>query len=195
LTNREDDDAEIGRRLLRLAADPVRFRILVLLNDRAASVREVAAELGLEAVVAARHLERLREEGFVEPAGEVLHRGAAEPRYRATVRALWSDEDWEAIGLAERRRLTNWIVEWICTEVRESVDKGYFTARTDSHVSRNVGMVDEQGWEELTRIQEDALEASFMVHEASGERLAERREEGLPVMSAMFCCELPPRPT
>lgn len=164
-----------------------------MLNDRSATVDDVAEALELSADVAAQHLDNLLEQGLIEVAGEALQDGTVKPRYRAAVRTLWSDEEWAALSVAERQRLTVWTVEWIYGELREAIEAGTFNARADSHVSRNVSLVDEQGWHELNRIQEEALEASFGVQAASAERLAERRGSGVPVLSAMFCCELPAR--
>jgi hypothetical protein len=193
LANHGGDELGMSQRLLKLTAEPVRFRALVLLNDRSATVGEVAEALEISTDAAARHIDELLAEGMIGLAGEVLRSGAVEPRYRAVVRTLWSDDEWAALSSAERQRLTAWTVEWIHAELREAIDAGTFTARADSHLSRNVALVDEQGWRELTRIQKEALEASFTVQAASAERLAERGEEGMPVISAMFCCELPAR--
>jgi DNA-binding transcriptional ArsR family regulator len=191
LANHGGDESGIDRRLLGLVSEPVRLRVLVLLNERPASVGEVAEKLNLSTIVAARHLESLHDADLIEVVGEVLHRGAVEPRYRALVRAIFGDEELAALSFEDRRRLTGWIVDLIHADAHEALDSGLFPARLDSHVSRSVFPVDEQGWKEINQIQEDALEAIFTVQEASAERLAEHGAEGLTVMSAMFCCELP----
>lgn len=185
----------IDRRLIGIANEPVRLDALALLNERSAGVGEVAEELGLEPPAAARLLEQMHDSGLIEVVGESLHRGAVEPRYRALVRALWDDEDWAMLGLDERKRMTAWIIEMVNSDIREAVDGGTFLARLDSHASRTVPMVDEQGWEELRRIHTNALAAVLAVQAASAERLAEKGEPGFPVLSAMVCCELPPRGT
>ena len=66
----------IDRRLIRLASDPDRFRVLVLLNDRSAGAGEVAAELDLDLSAAGRHLDVMHDAGLIEVAGEALNRGA-----------------------------------------------------------------------------------------------------------------------
>lgn len=182
----------IDRRLIRIASEPVRLQALTFLNERAAGVSEVAAELDVNVSDAGRHLDAMHDEGLVEVVGEVLHRGAVEPRYRALVRTLWDDEEWLAFSADEQRRLSRWIIEMINSDARGALEQGTLIARTDSHVSRTVPLVDEQGWEELIRIHDDALEAVFAVEAASAERLAEKGEQGFPVLSAMLCCELPP---
>jgi len=162
-----------------------------MFNDRSATVDDVAEALELRADVAAGHIDELLKEGLIELAGEPPQGGAVKARYRAVVRTLWSDEEWAMLSAAERKRLTAWTVDWIYGELRDAIEAGTFDARADSHFSRNVALVDEQGWRELTRIQEEALEASFAVQAASAERLAERGKTGVMVLSAMFCCELP----
>lgn len=193
MTDHGGDEVSMDKRLLELTSNPDRFRTMVMLNDRTATVSEIAEALGLSVEAAARHVRALHDSGLIEVVGEVLRRGAVEPRYSAAVPTLWSDEEWAAINLKERQRLTAWFVDWIHEELKKAIDLGSFTARPDSHFSRTVSMVDEQGWRELCRIQEKALEASFSVQAASAERLAERREEGIPALSVMVCCELPAR--
>lgn len=182
----------IDRRLIRLASDPVRFGMLALLNQRSAGAGEMAAEFDIDLSAAARHLKAMHDAGLIEIVGEVLNRGAVEPRYRAVVRALWDDEEWEALGREEQQRLTTWIMGMIESDTRAAIEQGSIVSRQDSHISRTISAVDEQGWSELTRIKQDALEGVFAVQAASAERLAEAGEKGIPVLSALLCFELPP---
>jgi DNA-binding transcriptional ArsR family regulator len=181
----------IDRRLIRLASDPVRLSVLTLLNERSAGVGEVASELEMDLRTAGRHLDAMHDAGLVEVVGEVLNRGAVEPRYRALVRVLWDDEEWEELGREEQQRLTAWIMGMIESDTKAAIDQGTFAARNDAHASRTVSVVDEQGWSELTRIKREALDGIFAVQAASAERLAEAGEEGIPVLSALLCFELP----
>lgn len=183
----------IDRRMMRVAQDPVRLQALTLLNERPAGVNEVAEELEIDPGEAGRHLDALHDEGMIEVVGEVLSRGAIEPRYRALVRTLWDDEEWFAFSLEERDRLTRWILDMIDADAREALEHGMLNARADSHATRAAPIVDEQGWEELRRIYADALDAVFAVEAASAERLAERGAVGFPVLAAMLCFELPSR--
>jgi DNA-binding Lrp family transcriptional regulator len=191
LAENAGDDIGIDERLVRLASQPARLRALWVLNERAAGVSEVAEELGLSVEEAARHLEQMHEAGLIEVVGEVLRRGAVEPRYKATVHVAWSDAEWAELSLEERRRLSTWIVQTMYSDVMEALESGSFNARVDTHASRSVSAVDEQGWEELVQIHNDALEAVLATQAACAERLAERGEEGMSVLSAIICCELP----
>lgn len=182
----------IDRRLIRIASDPVRLQALNLLNERSAGASEVAAKLEVSLSTAGRHLDAMREAGLVEVVGEVLTKGAVEPRYRALVRTLWDEEEWALFNEEEQKRLTGWIVDLVHADAREAVDEGTYSRHSDSHASRTTPMVDEQGWKELCGILEDALRAIFAVEAASAERLAESGESGFRALAALLCCEMPP---
>ncbi len=181
----------IDRRLIQIASDPVRLQALTLLNERSAGASEVAAELEVSLSTAGRHLDAMREAGLIEVVGEVLTRGAVEPRYRALIRTLWGEEEWATFNEEEQKRLTGWIVDMVCADAREAVEKGSYNRRLDAHASRTTPVVDEQGWKELCGIFDDALQAIFAVEAASAERLAESGESGFRALGALFCCEMP----
>lgn len=182
----------IDRRLIRIASDPVRLQALTLLNERSAGASEVAAELDVGLSTAGRHLDAMREAGLIEVVGEVLSKGVVEPRYRALVRALWSDEEWATFNEEEQRRLAGWIVDMVSADAHRAIEKGTFNRRSDAHASRTTPIVDEQGWQELSRIFNDTLNAIFAVEAASAERLAENGESGFRALTALLCCEMPP---
>jgi DNA-binding transcriptional ArsR family regulator len=182
----------IDRRLIRIASDPIRLQALNLLNERSAGASEVAAKLEVSRGTAGRHLDAMHEAGLIEVVGEVLKKGAVEPRYRALIRTLWSDEEWALFNEEEQKRLISWIVDLVCADAREAVEKGTYTRHQDAHASRTTPMVDEQGWKELCGILDEALRAIFAVEAGSAERLAESGESGFRALAAMLCCEIPP---
>lgn len=182
----------IDRRLVDLASDSVRRDALVVLNERTADAVELAGKLGVEVATMRGHLEKMRAQGLIEVVGDLPGGGVAEARYRALVRALWSNEEWASLSPEDRRQLSAWIVKMIATDAGLALESGSFNARDDSHASRSVSVVDEPGWRELTRICSEALEASFAVQAESAERLAESGEDGIAVMSAMLCFEVSP---
>jgi predicted transcriptional regulator len=183
----------IDRRLVGIASDSLKVRVLGLLTERTAGVGEVAEELAADVSAIATRIDQMHEAGLVEVVGEVLNRGAVEPRYRALVRLLWEEDDWRALGNEEQKRLTHWIIDTISSDAHEANEAGTFNARPESHASRTVSLVDEQGWRELIKIQDDVVAAIFDIQAASAERLAIGDEEGFAVMAAMLCCEMPPR--
>jgi hypothetical protein len=189
----EKTGSEVGidQRLVDLASDSVPRDALVVLNERSAEATELAARLGVDVATMKGHLEKMRAQGLIEVVGDLPNGAVAERRYRALVRALWSNEEWASLSLDERRQLSAWIVKMIVTDADVALEAGSFNARDDSHASRSASVVDERGWRELTRIYSDALEASFAVQAESAERLAESGEDGVTVISAMLCFEVP----
>lgn len=193
MTDKPGNHSAAKGRAVSVPTDSVRFKVLVLLNERSADAAEVAAALGLSADEAARELEQMLAVDLIEVVGEAASGSEAELRYRALVRALLDDEEWIALSVEERQRLMAWVIEMINADVAEAMESGTAIARADAHASRTVSVVDEQGWRELAGIQAEALKASFAVQAASAERLAESSEEGITVLSAMLCWELPAR--
>lgn len=191
MTEKTGNEVGIDRRLMDLATDSVRLDALVVLNERIAEAGELAAKLGVDTAEMTGHLEKMRDQGLIEVVDDSPGGGAAEPRYRALVRALWSNEEWASLKPEERRQLSAWIVEMITDDAHEALESETFNSRADSHASRTISVVDERGWRELTRIQNEALQACFAVQAESAERLAESGEDGITVMSAMLCFEVP----
>ena len=113
---------------------------------------------------------------------------------QAQMRKLWYADEWEALSREERRHLARWIVELIESDVRAAMEAETFGLRGEEHRSRTVSLVDERGWREINRIQDDALLAILAVKAESAERLAESGDEGMVALSAMFSCERSERP-
>ena len=192
MTEKTGSEVGIDQRLVELASDSVPRDALVVLNERTAEATELAAKLDVDVATMKIHLEKMRAQGLIEVVGDSPDGEVAEPSYRALVRALWSNEEWASLSLDERRHLSAWIVKMIVADAEVALGAGSFNTRNDSHASRAVSVVDERGWDQLTRIYSEALEASFAVQAESAERLAESGEDGITVMSAMLCFEMPP---
>lgn len=184
----------VDHRLVQLASSPDCLEALDLLAARAASPSEIAAELGVSTAAARHHVAELQGLGLIELAGQRADGEEVEHLYRAIALPIWGQEELEELSFEERVRLAAWIVRLIACDAAESLEAGIFNARTDTHASRTRMVVDEQGWRELSRIQDDALHASFSVQAASAERLAECGGEEIHVMGAMLCVEMPAPP-
>jgi hypothetical protein len=110
---------------------------------------------------------------------------------------VWEVEDWEEIDLEDRRRLTAWMLRLIGADAAKALKDETLGHRGEEHVSRTVSLVDERGWRELARIQDEALWQTLTVKAESAERLAESGEAGMLVLSSMLCFEMaedPPEP-
>jgi hypothetical protein len=188
-------DAGIDRRLVQLASDPLGIRALEFFAERTASRKDVAEALGVSLESAGGLIEKLSKLGLIELADRRGEDDGVAEFYRALAVPFWSNEDMRELSLQERIQLAAWIAEVIYADVQEGLEAETFNARPDTHASRTRFVVDEQGWRELNRIQDDALDASFSVQAASAERLAENGGEEIHVMGAMLTVEMPaPKP-
>lgn len=189
MAEQAESEDRIDRRLIELAGDPPLARALAFVDEHPGDgAAQMAPALGMNVETAKGVLARLLDRKMIEL---VAGSSPEDPRYRALTRVLWSDQELAELSVEDRQRLNAWIVKMIGADVERAMAAGTLARHLETHISRTVPRVDEQGWRELTRIQDEALDAIFAVQEAAAERLVERSEEGISVLSAMLCCRLP----
>jgi DNA-binding transcriptional ArsR family regulator len=143
-------------KLVRAYAHPLRISILGLLDNRVASPSEIAAELDTPLPNTAYHVRQLAALGFIKLVGRRVRGGAVEHRYTATVRPFVSDEVDASLPDIVRRAISSGVLEQAISQMLQSHEQGgYLRAR--AHNSRSAGRVDEQGWNELADVLNDAL--------------------------------------
>jgi DNA-binding transcriptional ArsR family regulator len=104
-------DTGINIDLVKALAHPARFHALDILNKRVASPKELAAEVGIEVGLMSYHVTALKKKGFIELVDTAQRRGATEHYYRATKRALFSDEEWPKVPANMRESIVGEQVE------------------------------------------------------------------------------------
>jgi DNA-binding transcriptional ArsR family regulator len=101
---------DLGRRVHRALAHPLRVRILEAAADRdEVSPVELATELGESLGVVSYHVRTLADAGLLELSGTSFRRGAVKHHYRAT----------DALGLTLRVRVSAKRAQEITQKVRE----------------------------------------------------------------------------
>jgi AcrR family transcriptional regulator len=176
---------------------PVRERAKILyvlsqLGNRA-SLEEVSRELELPPAEAKRQLEELEQGGMVELVEEAGSGEDVERVYRPTLAIIETDE-WGAFSLPQREKVSAHIGYLVLEEVTRSVRSGLFDRRPERFLSHLPGQVDEQGWLELSKIHDEALQASVEAVEKSEARLRDSDEERIEVRSVQTLFEVPPPP-
>jgi Helix-turn-helix domain len=187
--------ARVGTKanMARLLAHPHRAYCLTVFSDRTTSPSAIAAELGVPVNDLAYHVRRLRDEGAIELVRTEPVRGANEHFYRATARPDLNDAAFAELPLPQRNEMTRLGVQMIAADASVALDEGTFASRTDYHVSRMPALVDEEGWEELRDIYNEAKERAGKVLEAVAARQAEDPEtRQFPVRVATLVHEMPP---
>jgi DNA-binding transcriptional ArsR family regulator len=194
VATRTRERKNVDETLVKVVAHPLRVQALSVLSERAASPKELAAELGSPVGNISYHVRELEQVGLIELVDEKKRRGAVEHFYRAIARPLLSAKEWERLSLDERQGFSTWIIQLLLVDASQALAAGTFDARGDRHLSRTPVLVDEEGWRQLVAIKANALEAVLEVQAASAARLgAADGEEGIPTVAAMTLFEMPPK--
>jgi DNA-binding transcriptional ArsR family regulator len=159
------------KRLVKAMGHPLRFDILLALNQGVASPNELAAKLDERLNVVAYHVRILDDLGAIELVREEPRRGAIEHYYRATMRPLFEDREWATVPLATRRAIFEQLSKQIFRDVRAAQQAGGFD-HLEAHVSWTKFDLDEQAFSELAGEVMGLLERAFELQAESDGRRA-----------------------
>jgi DNA-binding transcriptional ArsR family regulator len=185
------EEAQLGDELVLVISSEITEKVLVVLVERAASPKEIADQLDLKIPTASPHVKKLKRIGLVELIEEKIVGGAVQHIYRAVVRPIMSTEEWAKLSVAERQRYSIWIVRMILADAAKSFQANVFDARPNTHLSRTPIIVDETGLGEVANIQTRALNEIIQAEATSAERMVQSGEQGMNIIAAMMCFELP----
>lgn len=166
-------------------------KVLIYLVERAGSPKEIADALKLKTPNVSHHVKKLSTLGLIELIEEKVVRSTIQHIYRAVVRPIMSDEEWEKLDIAEQQRYSIWIVQLLLIDLTKSFSTNLFDARANNHLSRTPLVVDEQGVDEVAAIQKRALEETIQVEANSAGRRVESGERGINLIAGMMSFELP----
>jgi len=175
----------IDQRMVKAIAHPLRMRILTLLNQKTASPLQLGEELGAPLANVSYHVRLLADLGYIELVETVPRRGAVEHYYRALKRPWFKAKDWEKLPLSARRSVSDAVLTQIWKEVGKAAEDGLFDARTDRHLSRTTLVLDDEGWEEVGEVLNEALERVLQVQTKAAARLADGNRESASSSSAV----------
>jgi AcrR family transcriptional regulator len=181
---RSADSERIGR----ASTEKLKADIMQRLATRVLSPAQLAAELRVPEADVEREIKELERIDLVE----IVEVDAAGNRYRSQLRKM--SEEWEAMSLPERERITARIGHLISWEIRQAVQTGTFDRRVDRHLSNVAVPIDEQGWQELLAIHGRSLDATEEVVARSRERLKRSGENPIQARSVQTLFEMPNDP-
>jgi len=153
-----------------LLAHPLRHRLLAILNERTASPKELAHEVGMPIPNVSYHVDRLLDAGAIELVREEPRRGVAEHFYRAVEIAGHSDEQWAALSAEERAQITHGNVQRIVADLLAAAEGDGFEHRR-SHQSWVHFELDERGFNEVADVLEGALKRVLAIRDRSVRRI------------------------
>ncbi|MEZ5078540.1 MAG: winged helix-turn-helix domain-containing protein [Solirubrobacterales bacterium] len=182
----------ITQQLAKALAHPLRVRILTELHKGISSPNQLAQTLGEPLGNVSYHVKTLLEYDCVELVKTEPRRGAVEHFYRATERPFLNDAEWAKLPASARKGISGAILESIGEDVTKSMVAGTIEKKTDAHLSRTPLLLDEQGWEEVTKMLGETLDRAMEIGEESASRLADSKSEPIPSTLGIVHFETPP---
>jgi len=161
----------IDPRILKAQSHPVRSEILNILSEGPNSPSRMHRRMEVGSLqVVCHHVKILREVGLIELV-QIKRRGnRKEHIYRATRRQYFTLEEWLAVEPRFRDPVIGTILRQISDDTGRAAAEGRFSEIPDSHLSRSPIELDAEGWEEVVKALEVALESVLEAHARSKER-------------------------
>jgi len=181
--------------LLKFLRDPLRRRMLFVIGDKpgGVSIRQIAERLGEPPRRIRHYIIALVDAGLVVVEEERPRRGTIERAYRVAQYPLFVVDEWrEEFEPAEMKIILFDILRLVFDTVTAAIAAGTFVDRSGWCAARTWREVDKQGWEELAKIHERALDEMIEVVERSAERLARSGETPIPAISSLLLFEALP---
>jgi DNA-binding transcriptional ArsR family regulator len=174
---------ELDPRIVRALSHPIRHRVLVALNERVASPKELAAELGEPLGNVSYHTRVLAQLGCIELVSTTQRRGALEHHYRAVMRPFFDDAAWAQIPASTRRSLFDAELDRLWNDVAEAAKVGGFD-HPRAHVSWTAVDVDEQGFDDLADLLGSVVERALEIQAESAGRRDDQGDGAGPALRA-----------
>lgn len=155
------------------------------------TVREIAESLGESPRRVRYHIANLVDLGFAEVVEVQKRRGVVERYYAATElpQVTRRDVEGDAISLVQQQKLTIKILKSLFADATAALSAGTYNRRPEWTAARYVGQVDEEGWEELSAIQEAAMAEAQAVLLDADARLRDTGDQPVPVRAGFLLFE------
>jgi DNA-binding transcriptional ArsR family regulator len=184
----------VDPRIAKALSHPMRARILMILNERVASPNEIAEAIDERLPNVSYHVRALLDLGTIELVDTAQRRGAIEHYYRAVVRPFFSDKDWKRLPRSGRQAISDSILKILWDDLSDSIKAGTFESRADRHLTHKRLVLDEQGWDEVTKLLNGALSQVDKIEADSRARI--KKSDGGAAIETTFALmnfESPPR--
>jgi len=169
----------VDEALAKILSHPLRAQILCELNKRVMSPSGFSERFGEPLSKVSYHFDVLVDADCLELVHEEPRGNLTEHYYRATRKALFDDEAWESLPETIRSKLSGRTIGDLVATMAEAMEAETFDARTDRHAAWEKCPVDEQGWERMSAIQENAAEELMQEAKESRSRMIRSGELGL----------------
>lgn len=173
------------KRLKKSLGDEVRVDIMRVLDERPATIRELAEQFGERLSGIAPHVLELWNERSIDLHDDDHGVPLADRRFR-TCTVIFDAEEWRALPPDEQFEATVRILEGLIGEAMVALRSGHLGARPDSHLSWMPVTVDEDGWRETTEMLERTFREANAIKARCAERLRESGDRGTSIIVSML---------
>ena len=189
---KQQEEGTAAKSLLKLLAHPLRCRCQTYLCERTASPNELANRFDEPVGNVAYHFRVLEEHDCIELVDTAQRRGATEHYYRATQRTELSGEQYAALSIPDRLDFTRESVRLSMTDALTSLAQTTFVQRPDHQMTRQLGHVDEEGWERLRDIFVEAFaKVDEEVAAAAARGVSDPGRAAIPIRVVTMLFEMP----
>jgi DNA-binding transcriptional ArsR family regulator len=172
--------------LAQVLSHPYRSHTLMTLGDRIVSPKGIADELEINPRDLSYHTKVLKGMEMIRLVSRKKRRGAYEHFYELTMPLLhFDDHDWAQIPQPIRTSFSASLLRIGMDDAVEALRAGTFNAR-DSHQSRTPMILDERGFNRLTKLMNDTLQKMLEIREESVKDLEKTGGQGIPIEVLML---------
>jgi DNA-binding transcriptional ArsR family regulator len=165
-------------RVAKALSHPLRAQILGILEERRASPRELAEELGAPLGNVSYHVRALLNLKLIKLVKKTPRRGAIEHHYEAAgAAARVPDVEWEKMPSIAKQAVVGAVLDETNRSVAEAAAVGGFD-RSDAHITRTKLVLDDKGFKELSDVLMKVLERADRIQDQSRKRLASADHQG-----------------
>ena len=168
----------IDQNLVRAVAHPLRVQILEILSDQVASPNLLSDQLETGLTDVAYHTRALDRCGCLELVETAQRRGAVEHFYKATPGAFVGDRDWRKVPRSVRGGISAATLQTFLDKAVAALEAGTLEKHDDTVFRWMPLFLDEEGWQEVVSILEEATNLVLSAHLRSQDRINESGGRG-----------------
>ena len=166
-----DTRTKAEQRLAKAISHPLRFQILIKLNEAPNSPSKLADALGERAPNVAYHVKFLEKLGAIELVDTRQRRGMVEHIYRATARPFFDDAHWAKLPVSVRRQFQDQTLQGVWDHLVEAFDEGGLD-HPETHITWTSLDLDPEGFRAMVDLVNETLERALSIQAESAGRIA-----------------------
>lgn len=162
----------IDQRLVRALAHPLRVQILEVLTERVASPNWLSTQLDAGLSHVAYHTRALDKCGCLDLVDTAQKRGATEHFYKASPGSFVGGRAWRRVPRSVLGGVSAATLQTFLDKAIAALEAGTLEGREDTIFRWMPLLLDQEGWEEVVAIMEEATNLVLAAHRRSQDRLA-----------------------